>query len=156
MKAVFLLLICFGLFPVFSAAHSFSALTTTVDGSEDEVYTKKEVTKYYKNGNLKRRRTVFYTADGKEYQTIYEKFRRSGAKRNCWVMNTRNIIQLTRYNREGHLKFERNYYYSGPFLQSVETRRANGKVRVQYQPGPEPATRCVHYETAHRSQLLLN
>ncbi len=138
MKAVFLLLFCFGMVSAFSeipTTVSFSKANTAKDSTKEE-FSSKEFLNYYKNGNLKRRRTIFYTMDGKEHQTIYENFRRSGAKRNCWVMSPGNLIQLTRYNRKGLMRFERNYYYSGPFLQCVETRRANGKVRVQYQPEP--------------------
>lgn len=146
MKAVFILLLCFGTWSAFSIrkAESVSEANTARDSTK-EAYSPKEFLKYDKNGNLKRRRTVFYTMDGNEYQTIYEKFRKSGAKRNCWVMSPSHVIQLTRYNRKGLMRFERNYYYSGAFLQSVETRRANGKVRVQYQPEPEPPTRYVSY-----------
>lgn len=151
MKAVFLLLLCLGAWPMFSTIRTgqiFFKAGTTNDSIKEE-FSSTERLKYYKNGNLKRRRTIFYTMDGKEYQTIYEKFRRSGAKRNSWVMNPSSIIQLTRYNRKGLMKLERNYYYSGPFLQSVETRRANGKIRVQYQPEQEPPTRYVGYYVHH-------
>jgi hypothetical protein len=147
MKALYVLLLCFGLLPGFSTIHatgSFSEHDINTDEPKEKFYSTERL-KYYKNGNLKRRQTVFYTMDGKEYQTIDEKFRKSGAKRNCWVMNPRNVIQLTRYNSKGLMKFERNYYYSGAFLQSVETRRANGKIRVQYQPEAEPPTRYVSY-----------
>ncbi len=145
MKALYFLLLYGGLLSGISTIHatgSFPEHDINTDGPKEKFYSTERL-KYYKNGNLKRRQTVFYTMDGKEYQTIDEKFRKSGAKRNCWVMNPRNVIQLTRYNKEGHLKFERNYYYSGAFLQSVETCRANGKIRVQYQPAPEPPTRYV-------------
>lgn len=145
MKAFYFLLFYFGLLsglPTIHATGSFHEPGINTDEPKEEFYST-EILKYYKNGNLKRRRTVFYTMDGKEYQTIDEKFRKSGAKRNCWVMNPSNVIQLTRYNSKGLMKFERNYYYSGSFLQSVETHRANGKIRVQYQPAPEPPTRYV-------------
>jgi hypothetical protein len=145
MKALFILLLCFGIVSAFCtnpATLSLSETSIARDSTKEE-FTSKERLKYYKNGNLKRRRTVFYTMDGKEYQTIDENFRKSGAKRNCWVMSPGYLIQLTRYNRKGLMKFERNYYYSGPFLQSVETRRANGKIRVQYQAAPEAPTRYM-------------
>lgn len=150
MKSVFILLLCFGTWPGFSTSSTTNSVSKAgiARDSTKEEFTSKERLKYYRNENLKRRRTIFYTMDGKEYQTIYENFRRNGARRNCWVMNPSSLIQLTRYNRKGLMKFERNYYYSGPFLQSVETRRANGKIRVQHQPEPEPMPQYKAYVLA--------
>eukprot|EP01012_Entosiphon_sulcatum_P041434 TRINITY_DN55283_c0_g1_i1.p1 TRINITY_DN55283_c0_g1~~TRINITY_DN55283_c0_g1_i1.p1 ORF type:complete len:150 (-),score=13.06 TRINITY_DN55283_c0_g1_i1:77-526(-) len=138
MKLFFILLLCFGAWPGFSIATSHFPKPGIVRDSTAEEFSSKEILKYYKNGNLKRRQTVFYTLDGKEYQTIFENFRKNGLRRDTWVMNPVNIIQLTKYDQKGFMKFERNYYYSGLSLESVETRRADGKISVRYQPEPPP------------------
>lgn len=132
MKAVFLLLFCFGMLPVFSHTHLLSVSTLTAH--EPHL---KEFLDYYKNGNLKCKTIVIYNGGGSEEKTITEAYRKDGSRRYRSVMNSSDLLQYTRYNKQGKMKFERSYYYSGPFLQSVETRRADGKVRTWTEPPPE-------------------
>lgn len=139
MRILFLLMFSLGISAGMSAIPAiarFSKAPVAGDSTKEE-FSSREYLKYDKNGNLKRRETVFYKKDGSEYQTVTETFRKNGTKRDCLVMSPANILQLTKYNRKGSMKFERNYYYSGPFLESVETRRANGKINIWTEPPPE-------------------
>lgn len=120
MKTVFLLLFCFGVLPVFS--------------NEPHM---KEFLDYYKNGSLKCKTIVIYNGGEGEEKTITEAYRKDGTKWYRTVMDTSDLLQYTKYDKQGKMKFERSYTYSGPFLQCVETRRANGDRQVWTQPPPE-------------------
>lgn len=104
MKLLVILLLCFGTWPGFSISMSRFPQSGIASDSTAEEFSSKEILKYYKNGHLKRRQTVFYTPDGKEYQTIFENFRKNGLRRDTWVMNPVNIIQLTKYDQKGVMK----------------------------------------------------
>jgi len=139
MKALFILLLCFGILTAFSAP----ALTRGMSKHEPHM---KEFLEHYKNGNLRSKTIVIYDKEGSEEKTITEAYRKDGTRRYRSVMNPSDLLQYTKYDKQGKMRFERSYYYSGPFLHSVETRRANGERQVWTQPPPEEF-RCFQYST---------
>jgi len=99
----------------------------------------KEFLDYYKNGSLRCKRIVIYKGDGSEEKTITETYRKDGSRCYRSVMNSSDLLQYTKYDRQGKMKFERSYCYSDSgYLLSVETRRPNGERQTWTQASPEP------------------
>ena len=102
----------------------------------------KEFAQYYRNGNLKCKTIVIYHNDGSEERVISEAYRKNGTRRYRSVSNNTDLLQYTRYDKQGSMKFERSYsYYPNGILQSVETRKANGDRKLWTDPLPDPPYR---------------
>lgn len=144
MKApALLLLFCLGMLPALSRAHLQSGLILA--GQEPHM---RELLDYYKNGSLKCKTIAIYNGEGSEEKTITEAYRKDGARRYRSVMNGSDLLQYTKYDRQGNMIFERSYCYSDSgYLLSVETRRPNGERQTWTQPPPEPPVTCyaIHY-----------
>ena len=137
MKTRIALLFCIGLLSPFSSIQAFSAPAIR-SGILKEGPPLKEFTDYYTNGSLKRKTIVIYDNNGNEEKTITESYRKDGTRRYRSVMNTSDLLQYTKYDKQGNMKFERSYcYYSNGQLRSVETRRPNGERQTWTEPPAE-------------------
>lgn len=137
MKTCIALLFCIGLLPAFSSIHAFSAPAIRAGITKEGPHLK-EFMDYYRNGSLKRKTIVIYDNNGNEEKTITESYRKDGTRRYRSVMNTSDLLQYTKYDKQGNMKFERSYcYYSNGQLRSVETRRPNGERQTWTEPPPE-------------------